>query len=852
MIARKFFAALFAVLFFASALFACGTRVNAPLPVPAGLKADNIARVLSWEAVPDASGYSVEIDGTDYGAADNTYSPLFLANDRTYSVRVKAVGGKSGKKTYADSDWSEKIAYTPETPDPEPAALPKPTGLYVYDNIKQLQWTLDGRAAGYTVRAVKGAGEPISYNGEPILFDDAAMPFTLAPALEPGVYKLSVGAKGDGGRWLDSPWSDEVGFTYVVQLPTPDFFQVNEYENTIEWGYQNEADRALAAHAVGYTVEIMYEGSLVVPPYEPTEPSCTLAACTVYQRTYTIRIRARGDGKGYDSSPWVETAHTVAANRPTPVELLVFNGVLRWRADDYATGYAIEIRAESTDDGDTADFSATAPPVPQGASYAAYDLSAFSLPRGAYRITVQTLCASSPWSDSLKSRPYTYTKTEKLSAPSSPAFSGEPSNRVLSWTAVPYANGYTVEARGTSPSSVAFFQTFTVTDAFFAFAEHGLGADAPGIYSIRLYARGDVGAFYEDSDWTDSPTYKVTAKLSAPAGVTLDNDNVLSWNPVSRATGYRIGLSESGGPPFAATVNVGAATVSYRLSGAELGLPQGYSYRVRVMALGDLPDTNLPVPDEFCVFLDSDWSDGTAAALVVPVQIVWGTGVLSLTSYELTWPAPDHAAGYVLYVKDLTADAFLKINNLPLDGESAAARLSDNRYLFSPTLLPPGRYEIKVRALGDKADGGPHDDSEWLVLAPEDSVICVNLPPVEALDVSVSAGSATLRWKPVEHAAGYKIRLFQGLVSFEWSIPGSLPAGVSVSGSYLTADASAVTLIPAAPNGFWASFDLTPYLPSGTDYTVTITALGDYKADGTGGFYRDAAAASAPSDPFTV
>jgi uncharacterized repeat protein (TIGR02543 family) len=79
------------------------------LAVPSGLQANDATLTLTWNAVSNASGYTVDIDGTEYQANTNNYSLSGLTTPKTYTIKVKAKGNGT---TYADSAWSGTVQYT--------------------------------------------------------------------------------------------------------------------------------------------------------------------------------------------------------------------------------------------------------------------------------------------------------------------------------------------------------------------------------------------------------------------------------------------------------------------------------------------------------------------------------------------------------------------------------------------------------------------------------------------------------------------------------------------------------------------------------------------------------------------
>ena len=79
------------------------------LATPEGLRVED--EVLRWNAVENAAGYVVEIDGVEYEVAKESYDTfLKFTKSGKYSIRVKA---QSDLGEYEDSAWTEILEYSP-------------------------------------------------------------------------------------------------------------------------------------------------------------------------------------------------------------------------------------------------------------------------------------------------------------------------------------------------------------------------------------------------------------------------------------------------------------------------------------------------------------------------------------------------------------------------------------------------------------------------------------------------------------------------------------------------------------------------------------------------------------------
>ncbi len=92
---------------------ACKTAEAKELAAPTNIRLEE--ETLIWEAVEDAVGYRVDINGEkEYEAESNRLDVFVIISEpKTYEIRVKAVGNQKNRE---DSVWSEPIEYTLEMP----------------------------------------------------------------------------------------------------------------------------------------------------------------------------------------------------------------------------------------------------------------------------------------------------------------------------------------------------------------------------------------------------------------------------------------------------------------------------------------------------------------------------------------------------------------------------------------------------------------------------------------------------------------------------------------------------------------------------------------------------------------
>ena|GEM_PF-2362721 len=175
------------------------------LSAPAGLQISGTT--LTWGAVPNASGYSVDIDGVLYTASANSYSLSALSDYRTYTIKVMAIGDNTA---YSSSAWSDSIPYTIDEPGSETPQLETPAGLEIYESdhwTMILKWNAVPDAQSYVVE-IDGA----SYGAN-------QTSYSLSSLTTAKTYSIRVRAIGDGVNFRNSEWSAPVSYTVEPTEP---------------------------------------------------------------------------------------------------------------------------------------------------------------------------------------------------------------------------------------------------------------------------------------------------------------------------------------------------------------------------------------------------------------------------------------------------------------------------------------------------------------------------------------------------------------------------------------------------------------------------------------------------------
>ena len=107
---NKIIVLTFVLLSALSCLIACGGKPKAvKLQVPENLQINGTT--LIWDAVENASGYTVNVDGNKTDTKESTYDLSVLTEPKKYFIQIKSLGDE---KKYKTSDWSQVKEYTVE------------------------------------------------------------------------------------------------------------------------------------------------------------------------------------------------------------------------------------------------------------------------------------------------------------------------------------------------------------------------------------------------------------------------------------------------------------------------------------------------------------------------------------------------------------------------------------------------------------------------------------------------------------------------------------------------------------------------------------------------------------------
>ena len=109
----------------------CNNTTEKQLATPSGITVSQEG-VITWQAVENATGYIVNINGTDYAVTTNSYTVSSVVNDFTYTVTATAEG-------YKNSPASSVQTFKGTGTKPQPPVYNITVGIVGADQVKSGQ-----------------------------------------------------------------------------------------------------------------------------------------------------------------------------------------------------------------------------------------------------------------------------------------------------------------------------------------------------------------------------------------------------------------------------------------------------------------------------------------------------------------------------------------------------------------------------------------------------------------------------------------------------------------------------------------------------------------------------------------
>lgn len=308
------------------------------LPAPTGLQVTDLqptTATLSWEAVPNASGYTVYYMGendtefTDSHIQETTYTFTGLTPETYYLCYVIAEGDN---KQYSNSPQSEDLDFT----TPALQQLPTPTNVRTFNEKPHsvvFLWDDVEHAVGYTItykELATGTTQTINVQ--------ESYSYTLENLKENTAYSWTIIARGNQTTHSDSEPSETIIFSTTTrqQLLAPTnlhTISVEPNSATLSW---DPVDAAIT-----YRVYYKKANAQSFTQYRGIIPEWTVTLTGLQNNTtYIYKVIAVADGEVYTNSPESEQKEFTTPDYPRYTLTFVDRGTTNIAAD-YIAGESV-------------------------------------------------------------------------------------------------------------------------------------------------------------------------------------------------------------------------------------------------------------------------------------------------------------------------------------------------------------------------------------------------------------------------------------------------------------------------------------------------------------------------------
>ncbi len=530
-----------------------------------GVTTTDTTPALSWNAVPDAAGYELQIAGSEVGLANaqsvevsrSSYTPTTaLTNNTTHHWRVRAVDGDGQYGTWsAVQSLAVNIGVV--------SGLSPSDGITTTDTTPALSWNAVSGAAGYEVQIAGSEAGLASAQAVEV----SAASYTPSTALTNNQnHYWRVRAKdGDGqfGAW-SAINSLSVNWGTVGGLSPSDGVTTTDTTPALSWN--------AVSGAAGYEVQIAASeaGLASAQAVEVSGTSYTPSTALTNNQNHYWRVRAK-DGDGQHgawsainslSVNWGAVSGLSPADGATTTDT---TPALSWNAVEGAAGYEVQIA-----DSEAGLASAQSVEV----SAASYTPTTALTNNTTHHWRVRAVDGDGQYG--------TWSAIQRLAVNIGAVSGLSPSDGItttdttpaLSWNAVPGAAGYEVQIAD-SEAGVANAQaveaggtSYTPTTALTNNTTH----------HWRVRAKDGDGQY---GIWSAINSLSVnwgTVSGLSPSSTT-DTTPALSWNAVPGAAGYEVQIAASEGG-LANSVAIDVTEASYTPATALTNLQTHY-WRVR-------------------------------------------------------------------------------------------------------------------------------------------------------------------------------------------------------------------------------------------------------------------------------
>ncbi len=282
---------------------------------------------LSWDEVKNASGYVVNVDGSEEYETKNTFFTYTTDVKGKHTVKVKAKG--EGK--YTDSKYSEEFEFNVTTALVSPVLIGEDKGD-TYD----ITWSAIENATSYEVLIGISFNDvdPISVTDTKYSIDKKNEAFS-----EAGVYQIKVRAITTNDDYSASAWSNVVNYTNSRKLTTPTEFKYEK--ERLKWTMSEEEKNATHYRITAKRTDVA-DGKIYT--YETTSKDTSISNLKIEQDgQYDISVVAynRDNGRVYTDSDPSEVIKFTKLKKVDATTFRLSGTTLSWDKVDGAKGYSV-------------------------------------------------------------------------------------------------------------------------------------------------------------------------------------------------------------------------------------------------------------------------------------------------------------------------------------------------------------------------------------------------------------------------------------------------------------------------------------------------------------------------------
>lgn len=731
--------------------------------------------IVKWNAINGAEGYKLKIGGVVQKASVTATQYENLSSGRSQDVAVMPYN-ESGN--YFSSWSAEKTVYILDTP-----AVSWNNDLELDGEANNnLTWNAVNAAEGYTARLTKDGGTP-----EISTYSDVQRAFSHAYA-SVGVYTIEIKANAASGSsdYFDSKYSAPITVERLAAPKAADSNFIVSARDNLAAGFT--VNFVQVNGASGYQ---LYKDGVLLNGKYTTNAAITdnnvadSANISEQHYSYTVRsmggVKTVGNGK-YVTLPCLTTEAlsfdiTVQA---TPQNAAMSGFTLSWEAVAGNNGYTVAYAGTSVT-----------------AQSESFDLS--TVKAGSYSVTVSTRGNGSNVLASNTSAPVA---VQRLEAPTNIKISSG-GNGTLQWDNVANAKSYEtyldlsktplaanaygnmyqfIETNGTTLSMVAVANYYNDSGTLYYMTSEA----SPTQQFIRLAAPTfPEGALSNSVEllWNTpsnintaeyTPTYKVFSAIGEQIGGGEQNGTKFNIENLEGGGTYNFYIKAIGNDTKYLDSDYSAVITAYKIVTPEFEIADGkYVWNAMTNASSYyLEIDGKKVSDDYHVS-GTQYSYTprftTEGDHIVKLKAVGdGRGNLDSANYSYTQKARILKAPVIEYkysddhfVNDGYITVTVKTQSENCSGyqyEIAGQSLTSNELTYSKAIQSPGKYSVRVKALGGAFDGNDiyYIDSQYAGGATSDVITLLAAPAESSFSIT---SDGAVKWDAISGAYGYEYQV---------------------------------------------------------------------------------------------